>query len=135
MKIPDENKMNEDPIIQYKIKRSYEERLCPACKKLFVANLELNDRRKKNPKRVVHNSRQYYQTNFPEIKLKEDVKNIRKGNVVYSEEDFDSTSRKKREEDRERQLKELEEVQRKVDNVEIHVPTFQKPAETKRTVP
>lgn len=119
-------------MIQFKVKRSYEQKLCPSCRKLFVSGMDPNERRKKTPKRIIHNSRQYYQTNFPEVRLKEDVKSIRK-NVAFSEgAALDDGDRKKRgvEADRERQLKELEAVQRKVDSVEVVVPTFDKPSET-----
>ncbi|XP_026741692.1 uncharacterized protein LOC113503794 isoform X1 [Trichoplusia ni] len=132
LKIPDFNKISEDPVIQFKVKRSYEQKLCPSCRKLFVSGMDPNERRKKTPKRIIHNSRQYYQTNFPEVRLKEDVKSIRK-NVAFSEgAALDDGDRKRRgvEADRERQLKELEAVQRKVDSVEVVVPTFDKPSET-----
>ncbi|PZC72658.1 uncharacterized protein LOC110381340 isoform X1 [Helicoverpa armigera] len=120
----DDIKMGDDPIIHYKMKRSFEERLCPACKKKYLTNPESGDDLKKIPKRLIHNSRQYFQNNV-DSRLKEDVKTIRNNMEAFTDEHFDERTREKRD-DRERQLKELEEVQRKIDNVEIHIPTFEK---------
>uniref|UniRef100_A0A2A4JSP2 Uncharacterized protein n=1 Tax=Heliothis virescens TaxID=7102 RepID=A0A2A4JSP2_HELVI len=121
-------KMGDDPIMHFKKKRSFEERLCPACKKKFLTDAGLGDELKKNPKRLIHNSRQYFQNGI-DSKLKEDVKTIRRNMEAFTDENFEDKTREKREDDRDRQLKELEEVQRKIDNVEIHVPTFDKPSE------
>ncbi|KAF9416486.1 hypothetical protein HW555_006153 [Spodoptera exigua] len=124
-----ENMMDDDDSLShFKIKRSFEDRLCPACKKKFLVSLEQNERRKKASRKMLHNSRQYYQNISPEAKLKENLKNLRRNNVMNTY-DIPEITRTKREEDRERQLKELEEVQRKIDNVEINVPSFDKPAE------
>ncbi|CAH0625219.1 unnamed protein product [Chrysodeixis includens] len=131
--IPDFSNLKEEPRMLVKVKRSYEQKLCPACKKLFVSGLDSNRRRKKTPKRIIHNSRQHYQTYVPGEILKEDLKRIRK-NVATSEsaaEGVENAEKRGVEADRERQLKELEAVQKKVDGLEVRVPTFEKPAQGK----
>ncbi|XP_022826975.1 uncharacterized protein LOC111356735 [Spodoptera litura] len=127
-KYPDEPKIGDEIFGHYKIKRSFEDKLCPVCKKKFLASLAQNERRKKASRRVLHNSRQYYQNISPEAKMKNNVKNFRRKNVAFTRE-VPETTRSKREDSRDRQLKELEEVQKKIDNVEINVPNFEKPAE------
>ncbi|XP_035437578.2 uncharacterized protein LOC118267611 isoform X1 [Spodoptera frugiperda] len=127
-KMGDEIKMGDDVFGHYKIKRSFEDRLCPVCKKKFMVSLQQNERRKKASRRMLHNSRQYYQNISPVAKSKENKKMFRRHNVGYTHGTPDTT-RSKREDARDRQLKELEEVQRKIDNVEINIPNFEKPAE------
>ena len=127
-RIPDLNKMNEDSMIPYKMKRSYEQRLCPACKKIFVSTPEHdNARSKKHPRNnLIHNSRQFYQHTSPDATLKDEVKDYGSNKVT----DGETRYRSKRQES-ERQLKELEAVQKKIDAVQIHLPRFEKPAEKK----
>lgn len=121
---PDANKTREEPMLPYKMKRSYEERLCPACKKKFIAILTPNDRRKKTPKKIIHNSRQFQNT--LQEKTKDNLKKIRK----FSSDDLDELAdgiRYKRQSDpnTERQMKELNEVQKKVDSVPVSMPKFE----------
>ncbi|KAJ8719332.1 hypothetical protein PYW08_011507 [Mythimna loreyi] len=127
-KIPDFNKMNDDTMITYKIKRSYEQRLCPACKKIFVATMDHDRPKKRNPSKIIHNSRQYYQNALPDATLKEEIKDYRTNKISSNKKRSNEKYRTKRYE-RERQLKELEEVQKKIDAVQIHVPQLSKPAE------
>lgn len=124
-KIPDFNKMNDDTMIPYKLKRSYEQRLCPACKKIFVSTPE-HDRPKKYPRNIIHNSRQFYQNTSPDATLKKEIKDYRTNKVSNADDRY----RSKREES-ERRLKELEEVQKKIEAVEIHIPHFDRANEKK----
>ncbi|KAJ8719965.1 hypothetical protein PYW07_012008 [Mythimna separata] len=128
VKVPDFNKMSDDTMIPYKIKRSYEQRLCPACKKIFVATMDHERPKKRNPSKIIHNSRQYYQNALPDATLKEEIKDFRTSKISNADDRY----RMKRH-DRERQLKELEEVQKKVDAVEIRVPQLNKPSEKDNT--
>lgn len=120
----DFNQMNDDTMIPYRTRRSYEQRLCPACKKIFLVNME-HSRPKKNPTNIIHNSRQFYQNTLPDATLKEEVKDFRTNKIS----NIDRQYRKKRQYEKDRQLKELEEVQRKIDAVEIRVPHFERPSE------
>ncbi|XP_075977158.1 uncharacterized protein LOC142977260 [Anticarsia gemmatalis] len=125
---PDINGMPEDSILHYKMKkRSLEERLCPVCKRRFIANLKSQDRRKKNPKNIIHNSRQFFQKRGE----KKEAKDLKKLKQLEESEKVaeDRLRRKRQENERERQLKELEEVQAKINNVRVGVgvPKMTKP--------
>lgn len=106
-------------------KRSYNERICPVCRRKFPIETENSiDRKRRTSRsnRIVHNSRQFYQPLNPLVKNKP-KKDTRLEDVNHPvDEDNNSEERRKRdiEIERERQIKELEEVQRKIDSVEIN---------------
>lgn len=81
-------------------------------------------RPRKNPKKIIHNSRQFYQNTLPDAKLKEDIRDFKTNKIPNTVGKF----RMKRH-DSDRQLQELEEVQKKIDAVEINVPHLNIPTE------
>ncbi|CAB3227914.1 unnamed protein product [Arctia plantaginis] len=116
------DKMEINPINQFKIKRSYQVIVCPACKKKYISNL----RYKKTPDKIIHNSRQFYQKQSDE-QVTEDINR----NTKYYYDDSEKvikTDRSKRQDldkyDKDRQLKLLDEIQRKVDSVNVTIPKF-----------
>lgn len=94
--------------------------LCPTCKQKYMSNL----RYKKTPDKIIHNSRQFCQKQSDE-QVTEDLNRNTKYFYDDSQKDF-KIDRRKREEtyDKDRQLKMLDEIQRKVDSVKVHIPKF-----------
>ncbi|CAK1583109.1 unnamed protein product [Parnassius mnemosyne] len=118
--------VNADSPYNFKInKRSYIERLCPKCKRKYIDSLKSLPRIRRVSSNIIHNSRQFYQ-NTKEAGGISNNKNSsgNKENLTISPEV--RYKRQQSNEDKERQMKELEEVERKIDSVEINSYAFQK---------
>lgn len=98
-----------------KNKRSYLEKLCPECKKKYVSNTKAVLRNGEAAYKMVHNSRQF----LNQIGGSKDIKDT---------VSLPDGGRKRRQymEEKERQLKELEEVARKVESVDVRPETTRK---------
>lgn len=104
------------------MKRSYEDKFCPLCKRKLGPKRGNSQLRKKT--KVIHNSRQFYQNEKAGAK---DISNKNIQNEVTEKKTSDIESfRGKRwkrldnNDDREKHLKELEDIQTKVDNIDIN---------------
>ncbi|XP_004925950.2 uncharacterized protein LOC101736845 [Bombyx mori] len=106
-----------------KSKRSQEFKICPVCNKRYSIEFETDSEKIGVTPKMIHNSRQY----FAEILKKDNNKSL-----PNAEEDYDNglsfidDKRLKRYSSEENILKELDEVQKKVDNVDINLPNFEK---------
>ncbi|XP_045773797.1 uncharacterized protein LOC123873129 [Maniola jurtina] len=93
-------------------KRSYFEKLCPACKKIFFGNSK-SDERRKTSNGIIHNSRQYFQrkTHNPLAQENDKPTNFEMKPNSLENVDFDSSIQDRR---RKRDLETIEEKQKKV---------------------
>lgn len=106
------------------IKRSYAEIFCPLCKRKLGPKRGKSELKKKT--KVIHNSRQFYQNAEEGVKA---ISNKNIQNEVTGKNTVDSVShggnRWKRfdsGDEREKHLKEIEDIQNKVDNMDVNKP-------------
>ncbi|XP_013136219.1 PREDICTED: uncharacterized protein LOC106101515 [Papilio polytes] len=101
-----------------KNKRSYNAILmCPACRKKYEDSLKAFPKTRQLSEPIVHNCRQYFQNAAAEEKKK-----ITK--IVYTQPE--DRFRRQQPEDKERQMKEIEEVARKIESVTVDYPLKKK---------
>lgn len=98
-----------------KNKRSYLEKLCPECKKKYVSNTKAVLGNAEAAYKMVHNSRQFL-NQIGGSKGKKDTVSLPVG----------GRERRQYLDEKERQLKELEEVARKVESVHVRPETIRK---------
>lgn len=105
------------------MKRSYDESFCPLCKRKLGTKLGSSELRKKS--KMIHNSRQFYQNAEKGAKaiLNKDIQNeVIKRKALDAETPSGGSNRWRRFDsidDKNKKLKELEEIQYKVDNLDI----------------
>ncbi|CAG4933325.1 unnamed protein product [Parnassius apollo] len=105
-------------------KRSYSVKLCPRCKRKYIESLKSFPRIRRVSNNIIHNSRQFYQKAKEVEGFSNKYSSGSKKNLTVS-----PNIRHKRQqsnEDKERQMKELEEVERKIDSVVINPSATQK---------
>ncbi|XP_037302165.1 uncharacterized protein LOC115453827 [Manduca sexta] len=119
--------------VRNKNKRSYVEKLCPECQQKFKAeiNEDMVDEKRRLNQRMIHNSRQYFAAIDNEGINKPINRLPKTGDDRSDDIPLSQYVRRKRDkfEDRDRRLQELDLIQKKVDNVEIHMPRFGKPVQ------
>ncbi|KPI91001.1 hypothetical protein RR46_14505 [Papilio xuthus] len=101
-----------------KNKRSYNALvMCPACRKKYEDSLKTFPKTRQLSEPILHNCRQYFQNAAAEEKKK-----VPK--IVYSQPE--DRFRRQQPEDKERQMKEIEEVARKIESVTVDYPMKKK---------
>lgn len=119
------------------MKRSYEETYCPLCKRKLAVKRGNSRAKKKN--KMIHNSRQFYQNAEEGAKAVPD-EGIQNEVTVRKTSDAERQGSKRRKrnekhEDKDRQLKELEEIQRKVDSMDTNGPLLAPDSHKASSVP